>query len=201
MLRKFLIVVAIIVSSSVENQLYGMIFVVQAALLLHVLFRPYTSGRQFRLELWSLTSLILTLFTDLYSVEQSQSSSVSLALSSFVLIMHIFIIFAFLFFIGRGLTRRFLPNTWSILSSCWKRNAKLKKVSPKYYKAENFMHDFANATEYDRTLMYTNYEIWWNRNPNYKRKRIISFINKSSKGTPLEYNKERNEVELNVIHI
>ena len=65
------------------------------ALLAHLLLHPYISGRQFRLELWSLVAILITLLTNLYVLEQNNNSSIALTLSSIVLIIHIFVILGF----------------------------------------------------------------------------------------------------------
>lgn len=62
------------------------------ALLGHLLLHPYVSGRQFRLELWSLVAMLITLLTNLYIIEKNYSESVGLALSSIVLILHIVVV-------------------------------------------------------------------------------------------------------------
>lgn len=156
MYRKFLITIVITLAPTLLYQIYSMTFIVQAgilldllsnhpkALLAHLLLHPYISGRQFRLELWSLVAMLITLLTNLYIIEKNYSENVGLALSSIVLILHIVVVLGknphfydtlmkkgFLFFIGRGLMRRFLTKTWGYIRNCWRKVApkKLDKVT------------------------------------------------------------------------
>ena len=69
-----------------------MTFVVQASLILHILLHPYTSGRQYRLELWSLTAILITLFLSLYIIEGINKGVAAVALSACVLVVHIFVV-------------------------------------------------------------------------------------------------------------
>jgi hypothetical protein len=69
-----------------------MTFVLQASLILHILLHPYTSGRQYRLELWSLTAILVTLFLSLYIIEGINKGVAAVALSAVVLIVHIFVV-------------------------------------------------------------------------------------------------------------
>jgi len=189
-LRKFLIVVFIIIlrGDQIIHQILGMTFVVQAALLIHVLFRPYTSGRQYRLELMSLVAILITLFASLYIYDDSNASTdaLSLSLSTIVLVLNVFVVVAFAFFIGRGLMRRFMSETWAKISRCWKRTApaKMKKSAPKLRKILSFFECFAGANDYDRDLLYANLERWWKYAPNYNRRRLQEVLRDISQGTP-----------------
>lgn len=106
LIRKFLIVVFIIIFRSILlYQIYGMTLVVQAgemlfihhwlkmttALLIHILFHPYISGRQFRLELWSLLAMLITLFASLY-VDQVNQGVPAVVLSGAVLVLHVVVV-------------------------------------------------------------------------------------------------------------
>jgi len=208
MLRKFLIVVAITIAPTLLYQVYGMTFIVQAALLLHLLLHPYTSGRQFRLELWSLVAMIMTLFTNLYVIEEQNSVAVSLGLSILVLVIHIAVVIGFIFFIGRGLMRRFLSKTWAAIRGWWSRIApkKLDKSAPKFQKAMNFMERFAASSDFDKQQVFTNLQKWWKQAPIYKRKRLLSVLSQISEGTPYESQlkakkreKEDDSIELGVL--
>jgi len=159
---------------------------------------------QFRLELWSLLALLITLFVSLFVVEQAQngtSQTISTVLSSIVLVIHVFVILGFFFFIGRGLMRRFMSRTWLKMRNFWRRITPRKshKHAPKFYKIVAFFQTFADASEYDRDLLYSNLEKWWIGSPNYKRKRLVTVLGAISKGTNYEnFQKEtKNPLELN----
>jgi len=64
------------------------------------------------------------------------------------------------------------------------------------------MQRFEEASEYDRTLMYANFEKWWLKSPNYKRKRFAKFLAQITEDTTFSTrmaSDEDNVVELNVI--
>jgi hypothetical protein len=188
LIRKFLIVVFIILfRSNLLYQIYGMTLVVQAALVLHILFHPYISGRQFRLELWSLLAMLITLFASLY-VDQIEKGLPATILSACVLVLHVLVVIGFLFFIGRGLMRRFMKKTWAMLRSCWKNHApsKLQGSKPKLNKILLFFQLFGDASEYDRDMLYANLEKWWHHSPNYKRRRLLQFFYQVSDSTPYQ---------------
>lgn len=56
------------------------------------MFRPYISGRQFRLELWSLLAMLITLGASLYIPTLSQDSAASYAISGLVFALNIIVI-------------------------------------------------------------------------------------------------------------
>lgn len=93
-LRKFLIAIAIIIARirGAVYQLYGFVWIIQAALLLHIVFRPYISGRQFRLELWSLLAMLITLGASLYIPTLAQDSAASYTISGLVFALNIIVI-------------------------------------------------------------------------------------------------------------
>jgi len=198
LMRKFLLVVALIAGGANGNldQIYGFLWIVQAALLAHIIFHPYISGRQFRLELWSLLVILVTLGATLYipTLDNSEESLiVAYFLSSFVLVINIVVILAFIFFITRGLMRKFTKKAWSKIVSVY--NAlipkRIKKQPPELNKTMKFFQTVSGSTEYDREQLYSSLEKWWKLAPNYKRRRLMSILLTLSKGTPFENFPER----------
>lgn len=190
-LRKCLIVACIILfRSNVRHQIYTITFIIQAALIIHVLYHPYNSTRQHRLELWSLFVLLITLFVSLFVLEQNYAvnSFESISLSAATLVIHIALILAFAFFIGRGLLRTWATNCWNQLVHKFKKMAPKKMLArkPQFPKIMMFFQMFASATEYDRNLLYTNLEKWWKFSPNYKRRRLMSVFEDLAVGTSYE---------------
>ena len=61
-------------------------------MLIHIVFRPYISGRQFRLELWSLLSILITLGVSLYIPTIPQNSPAAYVLSAIVFLINIIVI-------------------------------------------------------------------------------------------------------------
>ncbi len=47
----------------------------------------------------------------------------------------------------------------------------------------SFFQTFAEASEYDRDLLYANLEKWWNNAPHYKRRRMCEALVAISNGT------------------
>lgn len=101
-----MVLCTVVFANDIVNAVYSLIYVVQGALLIHLLFHPHVSGRQHRLELVSITSILCTLFVSLYLIEQSNSPAVE-GISIVLLIVHSFVILFFGFFIIRGLIRRY----------------------------------------------------------------------------------------------
>jgi len=160
------------------------------ALLVHMVFHPYISGRQFRLELWSLITIVVTLAGTLFiptlSTDPAAQKSAYI-LSFFVLFLNVIVLLAFLFFIGRGLVRRFTPKLWDWIGRAWNRliPQKIKPKSPEYSSMLDFFKSLADATEYDQQILYNNLEEWFKSNPNYKRRRLLQDLVALSKGTPI----------------
>ena len=61
-------------------------------MILHILLHPYTSGRQYRLELWSLMAILITLFLSLYIIEGINKGTAAIVLSALVLIVHLLVV-------------------------------------------------------------------------------------------------------------
>jgi hypothetical protein len=186
-IRKFLIVVAIIVGrSNPLNQIYAFVWIVQAALLAHIIFHPYLSGRQFRLELWSLLIILVTLGISLYIPTFNETGGpekiAAYVLSSVVLVLNLIVILGFFFFILRGLMRRFAPYKWRAFSKLLPR--RIKKKIPKFDITMGFLQAVANSSEEEQKLLHESLEQWWQTNPNYKRRRLLAVLRNLSHATP-----------------
>jgi hypothetical protein len=75
--------------------------------------------------------MLITIGVSLYIPElNKKEKAVAYALSSVAMVINTALIIAFIFFIWRGVMRRFFPYRWAKISSCWKRTApeKIKKV-------------------------------------------------------------------------
>jgi len=198
LLRKFLLVVALILGRANGNldQIYGFLWIVQTALLVHITFHPYISGRQFRLELWSLMVILVTLCVSLYipTLGNSHGDQVTAYfLSTFVMVINVVVILGFIFFITRGLMRKFTKAAWSKVASFWNKLVpnRIKKEPPQLNSTMNFFQMVSNSSEYDRELLYATLEKWWKTAPNYKRRRLMAVLLTLSKGTPFENFPER----------
>jgi len=189
----------IIFRDQILHQIYGMTFVIQAAVLVHILLHPYTSGRQYRLELWSLIAILATLLLSLYIVQGINQGEAAVALSGIVLVFHLLVIIAFLFFIIRGLIRRFMSKTWAAIVSLWKTKApeKIKRDTPKLGKIRAFFETFGNANETDREKLYASLQNWWKSSPNYKRRRFLRALEVLAEGTKYDsFNISKDETTL-----
>jgi len=167
-------------ANDIVNAVYSLIFVIQGTLLIHLLLHPHVSGRQHRLELYSISSILGTLFVGLYLLEGENSDEVSYVLSIILLIAHIFVILVFGFFILRGLVRQYSPDTWSKITRFWKRKAPapVKKNRAKLTKITEFFQEVSQSSPEDRVLLNARVDKWWKNAPNYKRKRLIQMIRK-----------------------
>jgi len=201
LLRKLLIAVFIILfRNNVLHQIYGMMYVIQAGLVLHILFHPYTSGRQFKLETWSLLSILVTLFVSLYIVEESNNSFWAYFLSACVMILNLLVILGFVVYIGRGLMRRFMKKTWLSFSTFWQKHApqKLQKKPLDMSDMLLFFQTFLDSSDLDKSLLYVKLDSWWKATPTYKRRRLMSVLKTVSKGTVYEdfYKTDDDVIEL-----
>jgi len=192
-LRKFLLVVALILgrASGTLDQIYGFLWIVQAALLAHIILHPYLSGRQFRLELWSLLVILITLGVSLFipTLGRSQSEVITAYfLSSIVLVLNVVIFIGFIFFIGRGLMRKFALRAWKQIVAFYDKLLpnRVHRHPPEYNKTMNFFQMVSESTELDREQLFSSLERWWKLAPNYKRRRMMSVLLSLSKGTPFE---------------
>src|SRR5688500_1567103 len=75
-------------------QLFPYLTFLFSALLAHIIFHPYLSGRQFRLELWSLLIMLVTLGISLYiptfNVDGNNPEKIAAyVLSSVVLVLNV----------------------------------------------------------------------------------------------------------------
>jgi len=195
--RKFLLVMFIIIfRDQILYQIYGMTIVIQIAVLFHILLHPYTSGRQYRLEMWSLVAILCTLLLSLYIVQGimqgenkvALSNETVIAFSGVILLVHLLVIIGFMFFIIRGLIRRFLPKTWSAILSVWKSRAPqtIKRDTPKLTKIRAFFEAFGTATDTEREKLYASLQNWWKNSPNYKRRRLLHALTVLSQNTAYE---------------
>eukprot|EP01114_Cavostelium_apophysatum_P016006 TRINITY_DN4487_c0_g2_i2.p1 TRINITY_DN4487_c0_g2~~TRINITY_DN4487_c0_g2_i2.p1 ORF type:complete len:1122 (-),score=253.37 TRINITY_DN4487_c0_g2_i2:85-3450(-) len=186
-IRKFLLVVIIIVADGAVYQIYAFIFVVQAALLAHAIGKPYTSGRQFHLELWSLVVILITIGASLFiPTLKSSSDGAALAISWVLFLLNVFVVLAFVFYIGRGLARRFIPGVWGKAVACWNATTRRKSNKDKsddFRTAMDFFRLLGDANDEERRLLYENMEIWWKTVPNYKRRRMMQHFAILAKGT------------------
>eukprot|EP01119_Soliformovum_irregulare_P011749 TRINITY_DN2976_c2_g1_i1.p1 TRINITY_DN2976_c2_g1~~TRINITY_DN2976_c2_g1_i1.p1 ORF type:complete len:1897 (-),score=487.17 TRINITY_DN2976_c2_g1_i1:31-5721(-) len=208
-LRKFLLVVALIIGRRNGGlaQIYGFLWIIQAALLMHITLRPYLSARQFRLELWSLLALLITLGVALFipTLQQNVESSLSAsyALSTIALVINGIVIFAFVFFIARGLLRRFARGCWDGISSRWNKKMPdgLKPSQPNLDKTKQFFKLVAESSDYDRDMLYASIEKWWNASTNYKRRRFMSVLSSVSKKTPFDDEFGNDGIEMIDAHV
>lgn len=176
--RKLAMVIFIVAfSTDIVNSVYTLIFVMQGALLIHLLFHPHVSGRQYRLELVSISSILATLIVGLYLIDNQDSSSAT-ALSIILVIVHSLILVFFAFFILRGLLRLYLPGAWSWVRRKWKKNipSSLKKNRAKLEKVNQFLQEASKSNDDERAKLFARIEKWWKNSPKYKRKRLVRLI-------------------------
>jgi hypothetical protein len=100
------------------------------ALLLHIIWKPFISGRQMRLELWSLLVILITLGASMFVPTISAQSPAAYAISAIVMILNFLIFAGFIFVILRGLLRQYATGCWAVVTACWKK-LPFKKASNK----------------------------------------------------------------------
>jgi len=163
--------------------MYGFLWIIQASLIFHILCHPYISGRQFRLELWSLVAILLTVGLSLFIPSIGETETL-LAISMILFLVNLGVIFIFLFYIGRGLARRFATNAWRKVTNCWKKISKENKIEGINFEISlQFLKDFAQSNEKDQKQYLEEMEKWWKQAPNYKRRRMMQQFAILAKGT------------------
>lgn len=76
----------------IQAGIYTIVSSESIALIAHIIFHPYLSGRQSRLELWSLVVITITLCVTLFLPTLTSDDVAAYVLSFLVLFLNLFVI-------------------------------------------------------------------------------------------------------------